>query len=133
MVKEPLHYCWPMPIFLDSHHALELPPDSIRQFLPSALTALPSARVQNNDGGVVPLDIYCGDDGRVVCVLAAPDEGAIRKHHAAEGIVCRRIQCVQSSAGASGLTAADVVRVREMIAADRGTYPTVLARRQLVG
>jgi hypothetical protein len=116
-----------MPIFLDSHHALELPVNSIRQFLLSA-------RAESSDSGtVVPLDIYCGDSGRVVCVLSAPDEASVRKHHAREGMVCRRIQRVESSAGASGLTVADVVRVRQMMASDRATHPGETARPRLVG
>jgi hypothetical protein len=116
-----------MPIFLDAHHALELPVTSIRQFLPSA-------RAASGDGGtVVPLDIYCGDGGRVVCVLSAPDEASVRKYHAGEGVVCRRIQRVESSAGAMGLTVADLVRVRQIIASDREPHPSEMVRRRLVG
>ena len=128
----PSGYCH-MPIFLDSHHALELPIESIRQFLPGSRSVQASAQSPTTDSGVIPLDIYCGDNGRVVCVLAAPDEGAIRRHHAGQGISCRRIQRVPSSPGASGLTAPDVARVRHMIASDRGRHPSVMARRRLVG
>jgi hypothetical protein len=81
-----------MPIFLDSHQGSEVPLESVRAFLRAAQS--PAA----DEFGVRPLDLYCGDDGRVFYVVAAPDEAAVRRHHAHQGVVCRRVRRVQSMA-----------------------------------
>jgi len=102
-----------MPIFLDTHHGSELATDTIRGFLRAARSA-------SRDGfGVRPLDLYCGDDGRVFCVVAAPDEASVRQQHAAQGVVCRRVRKVESS-GSSGEELGDEEKtvVRHMIAAE---------------
>ncbi len=102
-----------MPIFLDTHHGSELATDIIRGFLRAARSA-------TRDGfGVRPLDLYCGDDGRVFCVVAAPDEASVRQQHAAQGVVCRRVRKVESS-GSSGEELGDEEKtvVRHMIAAE---------------
>jgi hypothetical protein len=77
-----------MPIFLDSHHGSELPLDSIRDFLRQAKLGFADA------SGARPLDLYCGDDGRVFYVLAAPNEAAVRRRHADQGVICRRVRQV---------------------------------------
>src|SRR5437764_11943819 len=84
-----------MPIFLDSHRGGDLPVDSIRDFLRAARGGA------LDRFGVRALDLYCGDDGRVFYVVAAPDEAAVRQSHAAEGVVCPRVRRVQSLHGAS--------------------------------
>ena len=84
-----------MPIFLDSHRGSDLPLESIRDFLRAARGG------KLDRFGVRPLDLYCGDDGRVFYVVAAPDEAAIRQSHAAEGVVCPRVRRVQSLRGTS--------------------------------
>ena len=105
-----------MPIFLDSHHGAELPVDVIRRFLRSARSGTPDPR------GVVPLDLYCGDDGRVFCIVAAPDEATVRQGHAAEGVVCRRVRPVPSFGSASNeLNAEEKAVVRQMIEAEQET------------
>ena len=102
-----------MSIFLDSHSGVDLPVDVIRDFLRAA-------RATTTDVfGVRPLDLYCGDDGRVFCIMAAPDEAAVRQHHAAQGVVCRRVRRVQSGAGHDELTAEEKAVVREMIEAEQ--------------
>jgi Protein of unknown function (DUF4242) len=102
-----------MPIFLDSHHGSELAVEVIRAFLRGARSGAADAY------GVIPLDLYCGDDSRVFCVVSAPDEAAIRQGHAAQGVVCRRIRRVQGRASAADqLTPEEKAVVRQMIAAD---------------
>jgi hypothetical protein len=106
-----------MPLFLDSHHGADLPVDVIRAFLRAARTSAADAF------GVRPLDLYCGDDGRVFCIVAAPDEAAVRQHHAAQGVVCRRVRRVHSGTGRDELTRQEKVVVREMIEAERLPAP----------
>jgi hypothetical protein len=102
-----------MSIFLDSHSGVDLPVDVIRDFLRGARSAATDAF------GVRPLDLFCGDDGRVFCIMAAPDEAAIRQHHAAQDVVCRRVRRVHSEAGHDQLTAEEKAVVREMIQAEQ--------------
>jgi len=70
--------------------------------------------------GVRPLDLYCGDDGRVFYVVAAPDETAIRQRHAADGATCPRIRRVHSLHSASDELGDDEKAVvRRMIVAEQ--------------
>jgi hypothetical protein len=110
-----------MPIFLDSHQGSEVPLDSVRGFLRAARSSAA------DEFGVRPLDLYCGDDGRVFYVLSAPDEAAVRRHHAHQGVVCRRVRRVQSMiTGANDDLGTDVkALVRGMIMAEQSTSPTV--------
>jgi Protein of unknown function (DUF4242) len=102
-----------MPIFLDTHHASELTPERIREFLRNARTAA------CDRFGVRPLDLYCGDDGRVFCVVAAADEATVRLPHAAQGVICRRVRRVESSTPTSEeLGEEEKTLVRHMIAAE---------------
>jgi hypothetical protein len=102
-----------MPIYLDTHHGSELAPQRIRQFLLDARAAV-------RDGfGIRPLELYCGDDGRVFFVVAAPDESTLRQQHAAQGVVCRRVRRVESSLSTiDELGEEERTLVRHMIAAE---------------
>lgn len=104
-----------MPVFLDSHNGTELPLDAIRAFLRAARNEL------TDDFGVTALDLYCGDDGRVFCVLAAPDESAVRQRHAAFGVVCRRVRRVPAMGAQQqqDLSPEEKAVVRQMIASDQ--------------
>jgi hypothetical protein len=103
-----------MPIFLDSHHGSELPLEAIRAFLRAARNGM------IDDFGVKALDLYCGDDGRVFCVLSAPDEAAVRQRHAAQGVVCRRVRRVPSPGVVTqDLSPEEKLVVRQMIAAEQ--------------
>jgi hypothetical protein len=103
-----------MPIFVDSHHGSELPLDSIRDFLRQARVALSDAF------GVRPLDLYCGDDGRVFYVLAAPDEAAVRQRHADQGVVCRRVRQVLATRPTTNELSEELrALVRRMIVAEQ--------------
>lgn len=79
-----------MPIFLDVHVGGELPRHEICDFLRAARSAT------RDRFGMLPLELYCGEDGRLFCVVAAPDEASARAHHAALGINCRRVRRVLS-------------------------------------
>ncbi len=105
-----------MPIYLDSHRGNDLPLDAIRDFLRGARNGL------LDRFGVRPLDLYCGDDGRVFYVVAAPDEAAVRQSHAAEGVVCPRVRRVQSLHGTGDeLGDEEKVIVRRMIVAEQSS------------
>jgi hypothetical protein len=102
-----------MAIFLDSHHSTELPLDVVRAFLRAARSG------STDDFGVTALDLYCGDDGRVFCVMSAPHEEAVRQRHAAHGVICQRVRLVPSSGVASqDLSPEEKVVVRQMIVDD---------------
>jgi predicted DNA binding protein len=103
-----------MPIFVDSHHGSELSLDSIRDFLRQARVA------ECDDFGVRALDLYCGDDGRVFYVLAAPDEAAVRRRHAEQGVVCRRVRQVLATRRTNtALTDEQRALVRRMVVAEQ--------------
>jgi hypothetical protein len=103
-----------MPIFLDPHDGADLPLDTLRRFLRAARGALPA------ESAVRPLDLYCGDDGRIFFVVAAPDEAAVRQHHAAEGALCRGIRRVASRRpGGEHLGEEEKATVRQMIVAEQ--------------
>src|SRR5438477_9030531 len=105
-----------MPIFLDSHRGSDLPLDSIRDFLRAARGG------KLDRFGVRPLDLYCGDDGRVFYVVAAPDESAVRQSHAAAGAVCPRMRRVQSlDATSDELGDEEKAIVRNMIVAEQSS------------
>jgi hypothetical protein len=109
-----------MPIFLDSHQGSEVPLDSVRAFLRAARSSAA------DEFGVRPLDLYCGDDGRVFYVLSAPDEAAVRRHHAHQGVVCRRVRRVQSiMTGGDELGLDEKAVVRSMIMAEQSASPGV--------
>ena len=102
-----------LPIFLDTHHGSELAPERIREFLRAA------RRATRDAFGVHPLDLYCGDDGRIFFVVAAPDEASVRQQHAAQGVICRRVRRVESSRpSVEDLGDEEKMIVRHMIAAE---------------
>jgi hypothetical protein len=110
-----------MPIFLDTHHGSELEADDLRQFLRHARSAT------RDRFGVRPLDLFCGDDGRVFYVVAAPDEASIRQRHADQGVVCRRVRRVESSRPTvEELGDEEKTMVRHMIAAEHA-WPAQVA------
>ena len=111
-----------MPLYLDTHHAAELDPERIREFLRAARAAT------RDRFGVRPLELYCGDDGRLFFVVAAPDEACVRQRHAAHGVICRRVRLVESAqpAAREELGDAEKTQVRHMIAAEHA-WPAEIA------
>jgi len=110
-----------MPIYLDTHHGAEIDPERIREFLRAARAAT------RDSFGVRPLELYCGEDGRVFFVVAAADEASVRQRHAALGVVCRRVRRVESSRPtADELGEEEKTQVRHMIAAEHA-WPAEIA------
>jgi hypothetical protein len=74
---------------MDFHDDLKLPGEAIAQ-----ITA--DARDQRSDQfGVRQLELYHNAEGQVYCLLEAPDEAAVRKHHAALGVECGAVHRVE--------------------------------------
>lgn len=71
-----------MPTYMDFHDDLKLPQDAIEAIAKGTLN-------HDTDGfGVRQLELYHNPDGKVYCLLEAPDEEAVRKHHAALDVSC---------------------------------------------
>jgi len=79
-----------MPRFMDFHPDLKLPPDAINQLREGAV-----AHTQD-EFGVRQVELYHNEEGRVYCLLDAPDAEAVRKHHAALGVPCGEVHQVNS-------------------------------------
>jgi hypothetical protein len=109
-----------MPLFLDTHHGPELDPEWIRAYLRAARSGSSDAF------GVRPIELYCGDDGRVFLVVAAVDEASVRRQHAASRIVCRRVRQIESSRAYEALGEEEKTQVRHMIAAEHA-WPAEIA------
>ena len=81
-----------MPQFMDFHDDLKLPAEAIAQ-----ITA--DIRDKRADEfGVRQVELYHNDEGKVYCLLEAPDEEAVRKHHAALGVDCGAVHRVDGIA-----------------------------------
>ena len=79
-----------MPRFMDYHDDLKLPAEAIAQI-----------GQQTRDGerdafGVAQVELFHNPDGKVYCLLDAPDEEAVRKHHAALDVPCGDVHRVDS-------------------------------------
>ncbi len=79
-----------MPRFMDFHPDLKLPLDAINQLREGAV-----AHTQD-EFGVRQVELYHNEEGRVYCLLDAPDAEAVRKHHAALGVPCGEVHQVNS-------------------------------------
>jgi Protein of unknown function (DUF4242) len=77
-----------MPQFMDFHDNLKLPPAAIAQIAEDARNA------RADQFGVRQLELYHNADGKVYCLLDAPDEEAVRQHHAALGVTCGQVHMV---------------------------------------
>ncbi len=71
-----------MPQFMDFHSDLKLPQAAIDDIAQGA------AAGQTDQFGVRQVELYHNADGRVYCLLDAPDAQAVRDHHAALGVDC---------------------------------------------
>ena len=79
-----------MPRFMDFHPDLKLPEEAIAQIAEDARQA------RSDQFGVRQLELYYNDGGQVYCLLEAPDEQAVRDHHAAFGVPCGDVHQVDS-------------------------------------
>jgi len=69
-----------MPLFMDYHDNLKLPPEAIAQI------AEDTRHERADQFGVRQVELYHNPEGQVYCLLEGPDEEAIRQHHAALGV-----------------------------------------------
>ncbi len=71
-----------MPQFMDFHEDLKLPAQAIQQITQDT-------RAEKSDEfGVRQVELFHNPDGKVYCLLEAPDAEAVRKHHQALGLTC---------------------------------------------
>jgi len=73
---------------MDFHDDLKLPADAIEQI------AQESREGTTDQFGVHQAELYHNADGKVYCLLDAPDEEAVRQHHEALGLSCGNVHRV---------------------------------------
>jgi hypothetical protein len=78
-----------MPRFMDFHEDLKLPEEAMAQI------ADDTRRARADQFGVRQAELYHNPDGKVYCLLDAPDEEAVRKRHAALGVDCGPVHRVE--------------------------------------
>lgn len=71
-----------MPQFMDFHDDLKLPDEAIHQ-----ITQETKDR-KSDEFGVRQVELFHNPDGKVYCLVEAPDAEAVRSHHAALGLTC---------------------------------------------
>jgi hypothetical protein len=74
---------------MDFHEDLKLPEQVIAQI------ADDTRHARADQFGVRQAELYHNPDGKVYCLLDAPDEEAVRKHHAALGVECGPVHRVE--------------------------------------
>lgn len=79
-----------MPRFMDYHDDLKLPPEAIAQIGEDTRNGT------QDQFGVTQVELFHNPDGKVYCLLDAPDEEAVRKHHAALDVPCGPVHRVES-------------------------------------
>jgi hypothetical protein len=72
----------PMPQFMDFHDDLKLPDAAIQQITQDTKNA------KTDEFGVRQVELFHNPEGKVYCLLEAPDADAVRSHHAALGVPC---------------------------------------------
>jgi len=78
-----------VPQFMDYHDELKLPEEAIESIAAGARAG------EADEFGVRQVELYHNPDGKVFCLLEAPDADAVRKHHAALGVDCGEVHQVQ--------------------------------------
>jgi hypothetical protein len=81
-----------MPLFMDYHDDLKLPQEGIAQIAEDAHAH------RADRFGVRQVELYHNADGKVYCLLEAPDAESVRKHHAALGVDCGPVHQVDGIA-----------------------------------
>ena len=79
-----------MPLFMDYHDNLKLPAEAVQQIAEGTRDGA------TDDFGVRQVELYHNADGKVYCLLEAPDEQAVRDHHASLGVACGDVNQVNS-------------------------------------
>lgn len=77
-----------MPQFMDYHDDLKLPDEAIRQITQETKDE------KADEFGVRQIELFHNPDGKVYCLLEAPDAEAVRSHHAALGLSCGQVHQV---------------------------------------
>jgi Protein of unknown function (DUF4242) len=75
---------------MDYHDDLKLPEDAVRQITKE------TEEHKVDKFGVRQIELFHNPDGKVYCLLEAPDEDAVRRHHAALGVPCGDVHEVKS-------------------------------------
>ena len=81
-----------MPRFMDFHEDLKLPQQAIDEIGRGAEAG------EVDQFGVRQVELFHNPDGKVYCLLDAPDEKAVRDHHAALDVPCGEVHRVDSLA-----------------------------------
>jgi hypothetical protein len=71
-----------VPKFMDVHDDLKLPGGAIQQIAQDTKDA------KADKFGVRQIELFHNPEGKVFCLLEAPDAEAVRSHHAALGVPC---------------------------------------------
>jgi Protein of unknown function (DUF4242) len=71
-----------MPKFMDFHDDLKLPDDAVKQITQETKDG------KSDQFGVRQIELFHNAEGKVYCLLDAPDADAVRSHHAALGVPC---------------------------------------------
>lgn len=74
-----------MPKFMDFHDDLKLPQAAIDQITNDTRDG------KSDQFGVRQIELYHNPDGKVYCLLEAPDADAVRRHHEALGVTCGEV------------------------------------------
>jgi hypothetical protein len=78
-----------MPRYMDFHDHLELPPEALAQI------AADTRAAKADDFGVTQVELFHNADGKVYCLLDAPNADAVRHHHEALGVDCGEVHEVE--------------------------------------
>ena len=71
-----------MPQFMDFHDDLKLPDQAIQQITQDTKDK------RADEFGVRQVELFHNTDGKVYCLLEAPNAEAVRKHHEVLGVPC---------------------------------------------
>ena len=79
-----------MPRFMDFHDDLKLPAEAVEQIGQGARDGAV------DEFGVRQIELFHNAEGKVYCLLDAPDKDAVRQHHAALDVPCGAVHRVDS-------------------------------------
>lgn len=77
-----------MPQFMDFHEDVKLPAEAIQQITQETKDK------KTDEFGVRQIELFHNPEGKVYCLLEAPDAEAVRSHHAALGLPCGEVHQV---------------------------------------
>jgi hypothetical protein len=79
-----------MPTFMDFHDDLKLPDEAIKQITRE------TEEGKVDQFGVRQVELFHNSEGKVWCLLDAPNADAVRSHHAALGVPCAEVTEVKT-------------------------------------